>query len=217
MSLTIFPITDPQFQPYGQVLQGYDTDQLIERLNMLTPKPSKGTIYVAGDPDMEKMPVCIEIRDRFFGGMPIQVGYCNGSNHRLDCLEYHRDSEVDIAADDIVLLLAHQQEIADGKLDTSLIKAFLVPAGTAVELYATTLHYAPCNAPGKKSFRTAIVLPRGTNTEKPVFEPKCFEDGLLAARNKWLLAHPDSSQAKNGAYMGLTGNNLDLSKEFPET
>ena len=39
---------------------------------------------------------------------------------------------------------------------------FFVPAGTAVELYATTLHYAPCSVDGKE-FRCGVVLPRGTN------------------------------------------------------
>lgn len=213
MSLTIKNVSDPAFQQYGQILQGYDTQKLIQSLNMLTPKPTKGTIYVANDPDMEKMDVAVQIRDRFFGGLPIQVGYCNGSNHKLNCLEYHRTSEVNVAANDLVLLVARQQDIQDGKLDTSTVEAFLVPAGTAVELYATTLHYAPCNAPESDSFRTAVILPRGTNTDKPEFEPQCFEDQLLTACNKWLLAHPDSTQAKHGAYKGLTGENIDLSKE----
>lgn len=216
MSLTVRNVSDPQFTPYGQLLQGYDTQELIESLNMLTPKPTKGTIYVAGDPDMEKTDAASQIRDRFFGGLPIQVGYCNGSNFKLNCLEYHRTSEVEVAAADIILLVARQQDIQDGKLDTSTVKAFHVPEGTAVELYATTLHYVPCNAPGKDSFRTAVILPRGTNTEKPVFEPACWEDELLAASNKWLLAHPDSMQAKRGAYVGLTGENIDLSKALEE-
>ena len=34
---------------------------------------------------------------------------------------------------------------ADHTYDTSKMEAFLVPAGTAVEVYATTLHYAPCS------------------------------------------------------------------------
>ena len=36
------------------------------------------------------------------------------------------------------------------------------------------------------------------------------EDEILTARNKWLLAHPESSEAKNGAKVGLTGVNIDL-------
>lgn len=213
MALTIQNVSNPEFLQFGKILEGYHTEKLIRSLNMLTPKPTKGTIYVANDPDMEKSSVCPKIQEHFFGGLPIQVGYCNGSNHQLNCLEYHRSSEVNIAADDVVLLVARQQDIHDGKLDTSLVQAFLVPAGTAVELYATTLHFAPCNAPKNKSFRVAIILPRGTNTEKPQIEPQCFEDQMLFACNKWLLAHPDSSQAKHGAYVGLTGENIEIPKE----
>ena len=32
----------------------------------------------------------------------------------------------------------------------------------------------------------------------------------MTARNKWLLAHPDSSEAASGAYIGLTGENIDI-------
>ena len=35
------------------------------------------------------------------------------------------------------------------------------------------------------------------------------EDTWMTARNKWLLAHPDSSEAKSGAHIGLTGKNID--------
>src|SRR5699024_12860421 len=43
-------------------------------------------------------------------------------------------------------------------------EAFLVPAGTMIEVYATTLHYAPCSAQ-EKGFRCVVILPKGTNTE----------------------------------------------------
>ena len=33
---------------------------------------------------------------------------------------------------------------------------------------------------------------------------------MLFAANKWLLAHPDAPEAKNGAYVGLTGENIDI-------
>ena len=61
-----------------------------------------------------------------------------------------------------------------------------------------------------KGFRTAVVLPLGTNTEKPEFAAKCDEDKMLRARNKWLLAHPDADEAKDGAWVGLTGANIDI-------
>ena len=73
-----------------------------------------------------------------------------------------------------------------------------------------TLHYAPCEARPGAGFRVAIVLPRGTNTEKPAFSPENGEETLLWAKNKWLLAHPDSPEAKMGAKIGLVGENIDI-------
>ena len=148
--------------------------------------------------------------------MPIQLGMCWGHNAKLNCLEYHRDSEVNIGWKDFILLLAKQDEIVDGVLDTSLVKAFRVPKGLPVEVYATTLHYAPCHTCPHCGFRVAVVLPRGTNTGKPDFAPKGEEDTWMTARNKWLLAHPDSSEAASGAHIGLRGENLDISADLED-
>ena len=65
-----------------------------------------------------------------------------------------------------------------------------------------------------EGFQVLIVLPKGTNTEKPSFTPKNREDTLLTARNKWLLAHPDSDEAKGGADVGLKGVNLDIAGDI---
>ena len=55
-----------------------------------------------------------------------------------------------------------------------------------------------------------VALPQRTNTDKPAISNKSSEDKRLWARNKWLLAHPDSSEAKQGAYIGLAGENIDI-------
>jgi len=98
----------------------------------------------------------------------------------------------------------------DGILDTAKVRAFRVPAGVLVEVYATTLHYAPCHCDGQKGFRVLVALPWGTNTDRPTMENKTEEDCYLTARNKWLLAHPDSQEAKDGAKIGLSGENIDI-------
>ena len=36
----------------------------------------------------------------------------------------------------------------------------------------------------------------------------------MTARNKWLLAHPESKEAKNGAHAGLCGVNIDIKEEL---
>ena len=151
-------VFDSRFAPYGQVLEGYDFAELLRIMEETTPCPEDGTVYVASVPELEVLSVAAELRDRGFGGMPIQIGYCNGANTRLSCLEYHRTSELDIAVSDMVLLVARQPEIVGGVLDTGCVKAFFVPKGTAVELYATTLHYAPA-AVGHSAW--AVFCPEG--------------------------------------------------------
>ena len=112
--------------------------------------------------------------------------------------------------ENFILLLARQDEICDGVLDTAKVKAFWVPAGTLIECYATTLHYAPCHTDPNKGFQVLIALPKGTNTDKPAITPKTPEDQLLWACNKWLLAHPESSEAAAGAAVRLEGENIDI-------
>ena len=131
---------------------------------------------------------------------------------RLNCLEYHRDSEFNLGTEDFILLLARQEEIENGLLDTARVKAFRVPAGVLVEVFATTLHYAPCHCDASKGFRVLVALPWLTNTERPDMENRTPEDTIMTARNKWLLAHPESSEAKNGAKVGLTGENIDIAR-----
>ncbi len=146
--------------------------------------------------------------------MPVQIGMCWGRNTRLNCLEYHRDSEVNIGSGEFILLLAKQDEITDGKLDTARVKAFRVPAGVAVEVYATTLHYAPCHVSEDDGFRVAVVLPKGTNEAKPSITSITDEDNWLWARNKWLLAHSESNEASQGARVGLAGENIDIQNDL---
>ncbi len=206
--MKLYSVSDPAFRSYGKVLEGYDTTALVAAMQTV-PMPASGTAYEPSIDALEACGIFDEMRDRAYGGMPIQIGMCWGYNTKLNCLEYHRDSEVNVGETDFVLLLAKEDEIEDGMLDTAKVKAFRVPAGVAVEVYATTLHYAPCQT-AETGFRVAVVLPKGTNTEKPAFEPKNEEDTWMTARNKWLLAHPDSSEAASGAYIGLTGENIDI-------
>ncbi len=211
--MKILSVYDECFRPYGKVLEGYDTAELVQAMTAI-PLPESGTAYRPGIESLEACAIFGEMGERAYGGMPIQLGMCWGHNTCLNCLEYHRDSEVNIGDGDFILLLAREDEIADGVLDTGKVKAFRVPAGVPVEVYATTLHYAPCQSDPDRGFRVAVVLPKGTNTEKPVFEPKCEEDRWMTARNKWLLAHPDSKEAKKGAHIGLSGVNINIKEDL---
>ena len=207
--MKILPVTDPSFQNYGQILTGYDVKELLETLDKVTPLP-EGVEYVAEQPELMALPIEKELRNNAYGGMPIQIGWCNGHNTKLNCLEYHRDSELNVGVKDFILLLAKREELENGVLDTAKVAAFCVPAGMLVEVYATTLHYAPCNAAKDAGFKTIVVLPKGTNLDKPEITVKNEEDEILWASNKWLLAHADSSEAAQGAKVLLKGENTDI-------
>ena len=208
--MKIYSVFDPEFKPYGQVVDGME-ETVQEILYVLKDAPQgPGVDYVPEYEPLQELPAMVEISEHCYGGMPVQLGWCNGHNTKLNCLEYHRDSEFNLGTEDFILLLAKQDEIVDGVLDTARVKAFKAPAGVLVEVYATTLHYAPCHCDASKGFRVLVALPQRTNTDKPAISNKSSEDKRLWARNKWLLAHPDSSEAKQGAYIGLAGENIDI-------
>ena len=207
--MEIKSIFDAEFSPYGQVHKGYKLDGLLAAMKAI-PLPESGTTYQPTIPELEALPIFELFGANAYGGMPVQLGMCWGRNTKLNCLEYHRDSEFNVGTHDFILLLAKQDEIVDGMLDTAKVRAFRVPAGVLVEVYATTLHYAPCHVDEAKGFRVAVALPRDTNGPRPEVEPVTVEDRLLWARNKWLLAHLDSAEAKQGAAVRLTGSNIDV-------
>ena len=165
--MKIYSVNDPEFKPYGRVVTGLEAAK-AEILQALatTPLP-EATDYVAEEPVLQELPAMVDVSEHLFGGMPVQLGWCNGHNTKLNCLEYHRDSEFNLGTEDFILLLAKMDDITDGKLDTAKVKAFRAPAGTLVEVYATTLHYAPCHVDQAKGFRVLVALPQGTNTAKP--------------------------------------------------
>lgn len=206
--MKIYSVTDERFGKYGKVIEGIDFSGLVKAMEE-TPCPDD-VVYVPGDEKLEALPVMKELAEITYGELPIQIGYCNGHNCMLNALEYHRSSEVNVAATDAVLMLGSQQDITkDFTYDTSKVEAFLVPAGVAVEVYATTLHYAPCGVDGA-GFKVAIVLLKGTNLDLDR-EHKGGEDGHLTAKNKWLLGHPEGGLPE-GSPMGLIGKNLNCNE-----
>ncbi len=203
--IEIKSVHDASFRLYGRVIEGYDVKELMQAMES-TPQPD-GVVYVGSVWELESLPIARQLGDVFYGGMPIQLGYCNGDNHKLNALEYHRDSELNLACTDMILLVGRQQDIDPETFsyDTSKVEAFLAKKGELVELYATTLHYAPVSAGGK--FRVTIVLPKGTNMPMKTTPCGCGEDKLRTAVNKWLIAHPESGI---DGHLGLTGENITV-------
>ncbi len=116
----IYSVTDPEFKPYGRVWDDVPsslTAPLVEALSA-TPIP-EGSKYVASAPELEQVEGADALGLLMYGGRPFQLGWCNGHNTKLNCLEYHRASEFNLGARDFILLLAKREQIVDGKLDTA--------------------------------------------------------------------------------------------------
>lgn len=206
--MEIKKITDAAFRKYGRVVKGVDFTELVEALKK-TPD-YEGVAYEPSVPELEATAAMKELQKVTYGELPIQIGYCNGVNYKLNAVEYHRSSEINVAATDAVLILGMQQDITDEyTYETAKMEAFLVPAGTAVEVYATTLHYAPCSAGAdNQQFKVGIVLPKGTNYPLEG-EHAGNEDALITATNKWLIGHAEGGLPE-GSHIGLIGKNLDI-------
>ena len=111
-------VADDAFRRYGKVLEGYDFTELLKEMKH-TPVPEDVT-YVPSVEEMEALPVAKELQNKGYGGLPIEIGYCNGHNKKLNGLEYHRSSEINVAVTDLVLLIGHQQDVEkDFTYDTS--------------------------------------------------------------------------------------------------
>ena len=117
--MKVYSVFDPEFAPYGKIITGIDNESIMKALNESTPLP-EGVGYVPSEPALECLSVFEQMRDHVYGGMPIQLGWCNGHNTKLNCLEYHRDSEINLGTEDFILLLAKQEKIVDGVLDTAV-------------------------------------------------------------------------------------------------
>ena len=206
--MVIKSLTDKEFKKYGQVLKNYDCSEILDKMKD-APLP-ENVIYEPSIKELEELSIAKELKEREFGELPIQIGYCNGNNYMLNAVEYHRTSEINIAVTDLILLIGCQRDVEDDySYDTANIEAFLVPAGTAIEVYATTLHYAPCNA-NEDGFKCVVVLPKDTNLPLENKVDKTGEDALLFAKNKWLIGHKDTDLGEQGAFIGLVGENISI-------
>ena len=187
---------------YRFILQGLGCPNCAKKIE----NKGNGSNYVPGVEAFEQLAIAGKIKTKFFGEMKIQVGYCWGNNNFFDATEWHTSSEINIAVTDLVIIVGHVWDVKNNAIDTSMFKAFYVPAGTVLECYATTLHYGPCEV-NKDGFGWVVALPKGTNT--PLSGE--YEDKLLWAKNKWLIAHVDNTAlVAEGAVAGVTGINFEI-------
>lgn len=208
--LDIKGVTNLAFKKYGRIVTGYDFTELIKYMEDNTEIPKVGTIYSSSEAAMEASEVSAYIEKDIFGEMTIQVGYCNGRNSSMNALEYHKSSELNIAVTDMLLFLGRVQDIQEWQYDVKNLDPFFVPEGVAVELYATTLHFAPCKIE-PSGFKCIVISPKETNHKLQHEYDKQGENRLLFMKNKWLLVHPSRGDLlERGACSGINGANLEV-------
>ncbi|MGQ3479618.1 DUF4867 family protein [Paenibacillus sp. TY11] len=208
--LVIHEVMSEAFRPYGRLLPHFNTTELIKYAEETTSVPDQGNHYVPSVAELEAFGVIHQIQDKVYGQLPIQAGFCTGQNTGLTGLEYHQGSEVVIAATDCIHLVGRVQDIENNSFDSGNVQAFFQPKNTVVELYSTTLHYAPCKVDGE-GYLTIVILPAGTNMPLDI-SGNHQGNPLLTKKNKFLMVH--SSQTEKiaaGVHPGLHGKLLNIS------
>ena len=195
-------VSDAAFKKYGKVITGLDCSDIIATMAE-TPCP-ENVVYVPGAESLESCASAKDIAYTLYGGMPVQIGYCNGNNHKLNGLEYHRDSEVNIAVTDLILLIGSEQDIENGKYDTSKVEAFLVPAGTVIEVYATTRRAMQTTAASSASSRCRRArTPTSKSARRRPRKTKCFSpatSGCSCTRKRQKRISTSALSAKTSAF-----------------
>ncbi len=203
--LEFYDVKSEEFASFGRIIDGLDITEIVKEAKKIA-NPESGSAYKPSEAAFEQLKIAEEIKIRFFGEMDTQIGYCWGRNNFFNATEWHTSSEINVAVTDLVIIVGHLWDVKDNKIDSSAFKAFYVPAGTVLECYATTLHYGPCECDAN-GFGWVVALPKGTNT---ALDGE-YEDKLLWAKNKWMIAHVDNKElAEQGAVCGVTGTNFEV-------
>lgn len=206
--LKIYKTSDKEFIPFGKVISDICPNEFIKAAEFVA-MPEVGSSYVPTLEAFENVNAINDIKVKYFGEMPIQAGYCWGYSDHLNAVEWHKSSEVNVAVTPLILFLGQVQDIVDNKIDSSKMKAFYVEKGEVLEVYATTLHFCPCQVE-KSGFKCVVVLPQGTNV--PLDGE--YEDKIMFRKNKWILCHVDNEALiARGVVRGVTGINFEVKGE----
>ena len=204
-NVKLFDVYSEEFSEYGRVLNDVDVSELIREAQRLE-FPESGSVYLASVDTLEATEAAARIKELVFGTLDTQIGYCYGYSNMLNAAEWHFSSELNVAVTPLVLILGKRSDIKNGRVCSGDMKAFYVPEGAVIEVYATTLHFCPCQV-SDGGFGCIVGLPTATNT--PLDAP--VEDKLLFRKNKWILAHEQNSALiERGVVAGIYGENYKI-------
>lgn len=202
--IEVFSVRDEEFKKYGKLLK-LDTEEIVNECLKLD-FPETGSEYKASVASLENSDISDVLREQMFGGCPAQIGITHGYNKSLNGLEYHKCSEINVAATPLCLILGLRYEMKGNEYDASKIKVFYLEKGDAVEIYSTSLHFCPCQVTDE-GFSCVVVLAKDTNTllDKPT------GDKLLFKKNKWIICHDKNRELiERGVYPGIHGTNYEI-------
>jgi len=199
--IKIYSIHGDEFKKYGKVID-FDSSEFVKTCKEMK-YPESGSYYQPSVKELEKLSSGRKLREILFGGLDTQFGICHGYNNTMNGLEYHKCSEINIAVTPIVLILGLIFDMEGNEYDSSKVEAFYLEEGDTIEMFATTLHYCPCQV-SDNGFSSVVLLPKNTNT--PLEEKS--NDELLIMKNKWLICHDKNEELiQDGAYPGIHGAN----------
>lgn len=200
-------ITNLSFKKYGKIVTGYDFTEIIKYMEEKTPIPEEGCVFVPSVCALEELDTAKKLQNNYFGELPIQLGYCNGSNSKLNYLEYHKSNGIILAVTDIVVFLGKIQDISENEYDTKRAEAYFIPEGVAVEIYSTTLCSVPCKME-INGFKCVLISLKGTATP---LRDDSEEKNTLMFKNKWLLTHMEAKEyITKETKAGLLGENIEV-------
>lgn len=167
-------------------------------------KDSLENYYIPSDPGLESIDLTKAISSFVFDFVSTQAGWCCGGGTKMNGMEWHKSSEVIVACTDMLLFIGDYKDISNDKYNSKNAIPLFLKAGEVIELYPMTLHLSPLRV--NTLFKAAIILPRGTNTNRP--------EGIVGSHraiNKWLLVHPENVKAIGlGSKVGIEGENLTV-------
>lgn len=202
--LEIYSVRDEKFKKYGKLLD-FNTDEIVKACFELK-FPEDKSEYIASVDTLENLDVSDKLKTEMFGGCPAQIGITHGYNRFMDGLEYHKCSEINVAATPLCLILGLQYEMENNEYDSSKVKVFFLEKGDAVEIFSTSLHFCPCQV-SDDGFSCVVVLAKDTNT----LLDNQAEDKLLFKKNKWIICHDKNQELiERGVYPGIHGVNYEI-------
>ncbi|MBQ2285453.1 MAG: DUF4867 family protein [Clostridia bacterium] len=202
--IKLYSIHDDEFKKYGVVIDT-NASEIVKACDKLG-IPESGTMYIPSVEELENAKGAEEIGLKLFGGLPAQVGICYGHSNFLNGLEYHNSSEINVAATPLVLILGLRYEMDGLEYNSENVKAFYLEKGDVVEVFATTMHFCPCQVEDG-GFSCVVVLPKGTNTDLK----EKTDDKLLFRNNKWIICHDkNDALTDRGVYPGIHGVNYEI-------